>query len=104
VYAIISDRNRQATVREGDVILCDLSSKHAPGDEITFDQVLLVGDEGKCTVGKPTVAGATVVGQVLSHVKGKKIVAFRFKRRKNVRVKRGHRQQRTQVRIKAINA
>jgi large subunit ribosomal protein L21 len=104
VYAIIRDRSRQATVRAGDVILCDLAARHAPGDQITFDEVLLVGDEGTCKVGKPTVAGARVTGEVLGTVKGKKVVAFRFKRRKNVRVKRGHRQAYTRVRIQGIEA
>jgi large subunit ribosomal protein L21 len=104
VYAIIRDRSRQSTVRAGDVITCDLDSDHAPGDKITFDDVLLVGDEGTCRVGKPTVEGASVSAEVLEHFKGKKLIAFRFKRRKNVRVKKGHRQKHTRVRIEAINA
>jgi large subunit ribosomal protein L21 len=104
VYAIIRDRGRQATVREGDVILLDLEARHEPGAEITFDEVLLVGAEGKCTVGKPIVSGARVTAEVLGHEQGPKLVAFRFKRRKNVRVKRGHRQQHTRLRIKSIVA
>lgn len=104
MYAIIRDRSRQSTVRTGDVILVDLDQGHAPGDKITFDEVLLVGDEGNCRVGKPTVDGASVTAEVLEHAKGKKLIAFRFKRRKNVRVKQGHRQKYTRVRIEAINA
>lgn len=104
MYAIIRDRSRQSTVRTGDVLLVDLDGERAPGDKITFDEVLLVGDEGTCRVGKPTVDGASVTAEVLEHTKGKKVVAFRFKRRKNVRVKQGHRQKYTRVRIEAINA
>ena len=104
MYAIIQDRRRQATVRQGDVILCDLNSELAPGDSVTFSEVLLVGDEGNVRLGKPTVAGASVVGEVLGEVKGVKVIAFRFKRRKGVRRKRGHRERYTKVRITAINA
>jgi large subunit ribosomal protein L21 len=102
VYAIIRDRNQQTKVAKGDVILCDLSGKQA-GDKITFDEVLLVGNEGKVTIGKPTVKGASVTGEVLGEETGAKVIAFRFKRRKNVRKKRGHRQHYTQVKITAIN-
>jgi large subunit ribosomal protein L21 len=104
MYAIINDSDRQTTVREGDVILCDLKADAQPGASITFDQVLLVGNEGSVRVGKPTVDGASVTGEVLGEAKGEKLVAFRFKRRKNVRVKRGHRQRYTRVRIASINA
>jgi len=104
LYAVINDSNQQTTVRAGDVILCDLKQGAQAGDEITFDQVLLVGDEGTVQVGKPTVSGASVTAEVLGEAKGEKVIAFRFKRRKNVRVKRGHRQRYTRVRITQINA
>jgi large subunit ribosomal protein L21 len=103
VYAIINDRGRQATVREGDVLLLDLQGSAEPGQTITFDKVLLVGNEGAVKIGKPTVKGASVSAQVLGLEKGPKLIAFRFKRRKNVRVKRGHRQKYTEVKITKIN-
>ncbi len=103
MYAVISDKSRQAGVRVGDVLDCDLHSELSTGDQVTFDQVLLVSNEGNVRVGKPTVEGASVTAQVLGHVKGKKEVVFRFKRRKNVRVKRGHRQGYTRVKITAID-
>jgi large subunit ribosomal protein L21 len=102
VYAVISDRSRQFTVRPGDQILCDLDADKQPGDPVTFSQVLVVGGEGAVQVGKPYVEGATVVGEVVGVEKGEKLVAFRFHRRKNVRVKRGHRQHYTSVRIQEI--
>ena len=104
MYAVINDSDQQTTVREGDVILCDLKKNAQPGDQITFDQVLLVGNEGSVQVGKPNVDGATVSGEVVGEKKGEKVISLRFKRRKNVRVKRGHRQRYTCVRITAINA
>ncbi len=102
MYAIISDRNQQTKVAKGDVILCDLSGMKA-GDKVTFDQVLLIGNEGKVTIGKPTVKGASVTGEVVGEKSGDKVIAFRFKRRKNVRKKRGHRQHYTEVKITAIH-
>jgi large subunit ribosomal protein L21 len=101
VYAIIRDRNQQTKVKQGDVILCDLNGKQ-PGDKITFSDVLLVGNEGNVRIGKPTVAGASVTGEVLGEESGPKVIAFRFKRRKNVRKKRGHREHYTRVKITGI--
>jgi len=104
MYAVIRDSSRQTTVRTGDVILCDLRSQARPGDPITFSDVLLLGGEGQPRVGTPTVAGAKVTGEVLGEQKGEKVVALRFHRRKNVRVKRGHRQHYTRVRITGIES
>ena len=102
MYAIISDRNNQATVRVGDELVCDLMDGVQEGQEVVFDRVLLVGDEGEVRLGKPTVEGASVKAEVLGEHRGKKVVVFRFKRRKNVRRKTGHRQRYTRVRITAI--
>jgi large subunit ribosomal protein L21 len=104
LYAIIRDRSRQTRVHTGDRVLCDLRTDVAPGDSITFDEVLAVGDEGTVKIGKPTVAGASVKAEVIGLVKGEKLIAFRFKRRKGVRRKRGHRQKYTCVRIGEITA
>ncbi len=104
MYAIISDRSRQARVQVGDEILCDLMDDREIGAEVTFDQVLLVGDECSVKVGKPTLPNATVRGEVVGRAKGKKLIAFRFKRRKNIHRKQGHRQDYTRVRITAIDA
>lgn len=104
MYAIFSDRNRQHSVREGDVILCDLMEDQEPGSTITFDDVLLISNEGSVTVGTPLVKGASVTAEIVGPAKGPKLVVFRFKRRKNVRVKRGHRQKHTEVRVTSINA
>ncbi len=102
MYAIILDRNQQTKVQEGDVILLDLDSAMKAGDKITFKDVLFVGNEGKFQVGAPLVKGASVTGEVIGEKGGEKVIAFRFKRRKNVRKKRGHRQHYTQVKITGI--
>jgi large subunit ribosomal protein L21 len=104
VYAVISDRSRQLGVRVGDVVVCDPSAEAQAGQSIVFDRVLLIADEGAVQVGAPTVAGASVTGEVLGAFRGKKEVVFRFKRRKNVRVKNGHRQDYVRVKITGINA
>ncbi len=103
MYAIITDRNQQITVRVGDEVVCDLMDA-APGSEIVFDNVLLLGKDGSVQVGKPLVAGAKVKAEVVGPHKGKKLVIFRFKRRKNMRRKTGHRQKYTKIRITGIDA
>ena len=101
MYAVINDRSRQFTVREGDEILCDTFATE-PGQEVRFDQVALVSNEGDVRVGKPLVEGASVVGEVVGPAKGPKLVVFKFRRRKDSRTKRGHRQGYTRVRITSI--
>jgi large subunit ribosomal protein L21 len=103
LYAIILDRTRQTTVRTGDVILCDLNKSCTAGETITFSDVLSAGHEGQVKLGQPMVQGASVTGEVVGTVAGAKVIAFRFKRRKGVRRKRGHRQSYTQVRITGID-
>ena len=103
MYAVIRDRSRQTGVRVGDVVECDLNEEWNAGDQITFDQVLILTNEGEVKVGAPCVEGASVSAEVVGLTKGPKEVVFRYKRRKNVRVKRGHRQRYTKVRITEIN-
>ena len=102
MYAVINDRSRQFTVKTGDEILCDLGDDFQAGASVTFDRVHLIGNEGDVAIGKPFVEGAVVTGKVVSGTKGKKLVVFRFKRRKNVRVKQGHRQKYARVAIEKI--
>jgi len=73
------------------------------GQNVEFDKVLLVDNEGAVTVGAPTVEGAKVVCEVINPlVKGDKVIVFKMKRRKDYRKKNGHRQQYTQVEIKSL--
>lgn len=104
MYAIIADSGTQYCVEEGQTLLVDL--KNVPeGEKIEFEKVLLVGGEASGTViGKPTVAGAKVVAEVVAHSRGPKIKVLVYKRRKNFRKHRGHRQSMTEVRIEKIIA
>ena len=72
------------------------------GSEIKFDEVLLTNDGEKILAGQPTVKGAQVVAEVVRHGKDKKVIVFKFKKRKNYRRKTGHRQQFTEIKIKDL--
>ena len=103
MYAVIKTGGKQYRVQQGDVIFVE--KLNAQADEaVTFDEVLLVGDANQSKVGTPVVEGAKVEGKVLAQVKGKKIVVYKYKAKKNERKKQGHRQPYTKVEITAINA
>jgi len=74
------------------------------GTEMNFDKILLVDNDGKVTIGSPTVENAKVTAKVLDHVKGDKVIIFKKKRRKGYKLKKGHRQQFTQIQIEEIVA
>ncbi|ODT99642.1 MAG: 50S ribosomal protein L21 [Planctomycetes bacterium SCN 63-9] len=104
MYAIIEDGSHQFRVKVGDVVQFDYR-EGAPGTELTFSKVLLVaGGEGAPSIGAPVLEGASVVGKIVQHYKTKKIIIQKFRRRKNVRRRNGHRQPYTMVRITGVNA
>ena len=103
MYAIIAADGKQYKVQEGDEIQVDLRPDVKEGDQIKFDQVLLVSDGTSPKVGKPTVAGASVAAEVLGQEQGDKIYIQKMRRRKNYRRRTGHRQMYTRVRIGAIS-
>ncbi|MCD6405580.1 MAG: 50S ribosomal protein L21 [Planctomycetes bacterium] len=103
MYAVINDRGNQIKVAQGNVVSVDLMDAE-PGSEVIFDNVLLYSDDSGVKVGRPTVEGAAVVGEILGPIKGKKIYGVSFRRRKASQVRKGHRQKYTQVRIKEIKA
>jgi large subunit ribosomal protein L21 len=102
MYAILNDRGHQYKVREGELVLVD-QLKAQKGAAVTFDQVLLLGqDGGQVKVGAPTVAGASVSGVVEDHIKGEKVIAHHRVRTNSLGRRRGHRRQLTVVRINKI--
>ena len=103
VYAVIVTGGKQYKVSEGDVIFVE-KLEAEEGSEYTFREVLAVSGNDGLVVGKPTVAGATVKGNVVKNGKGKKIYVFKYKSKKNEKKKTGHRQAYTKVQITAINA
>jgi len=101
MYAIIKTGGKQYRVAEGDTLRVE--KLNVEGDEVTFDQVLLVGgDEVK--IGAPLVEGAKVSASILRQGRAKKIIVFKKKRRKGYHKKQGHRQSYTEVKITGINA
>ena len=101
MYAVIQTGGKQYRVQQGDVILVEKLDCQA-GDAVSFDSVLLVSGDAGTKVGAPLVAGAVVEGKVLDQVKGKKIVVYKYKAKKNERKKQGHRQPYTKVQIEKI--
>ena len=104
MFAVIKTGGKQYRVAADDVVTVGKLAGE-PGEKITFDTILMVGGgEGGTQVGVPSVAGMTVTGEVVEHTRGEKVIAFKKRRRKNSRRKRGHRQDYTVVRITAIGA
>ena len=101
MYAIIESCGKQYKVAEGDVVFFEKLNAEE-GKEVTFDNVVLVSEEGKVQIGNPYVKGVKVEGKVVSHGKGKKIIVFKMKPKKNYRRKQGHRQPYTKVEITSI--
>lgn len=104
MYAVIADSGTQFKVSEGDIIRVDLRDLAEDQTAIQFDKVLMIGGEGQTTLGTPAVEGAKVTAEVLTEVKGEKITIIKFRRRKNYRRKRGHRQRFLRVKITGIEA
>jgi large subunit ribosomal protein L21 len=100
-YAIIRAGGKQFRVETGQRLRLP-SMDMEPGSKVEFDSVLMRSDGQRVEVGSPTIPGAKVVGEVVRHGRGSKIVVFKFKRRKNYARKQGHRQGFTEVRIDAV--
>ena len=102
MYAIVEIAGQQFKVENGKKIFVHrLESEE--GNQMIFDKVLLLEDDGKITVGEPTIKDVVVEGKILDHVRGDKVIVFKKKRKKGYRVKNGHRQNFTQVEITSIN-
>jgi large subunit ribosomal protein L21 len=102
MYAVIVDGSRQYRVQEGDLLRIDYREGE-PGQVVEFGRVLLIKGEGPASVGRPTIEGAKVVGEVKEQT-SEKYVIQRFRRRKNYRRLKGHRQPYTFVKIQQIVA
>ena len=102
MHAIIETGGKQYKVAEGDTLFIEKLPAEA-GDAVTFRKVLAVIDGDKLTVGTPVVEGAKVDASVVKNGKGKKIIVFKYKPKKNYRRKQGHRQPYTKVTIGKIS-
>ena len=103
MYAVIQTGGKQYRVEPGQT----LSVEKLPGelgDTVNFEDVLLVSDEDKVAVGRPMVKGAKVTAEIVEHGKDKKVIVYKFQRRKNYRRRYGHRQLYTSVKINEVVA
>ncbi len=102
MYAVIKTGGKQYKVAQGDKLRVEKLAASV-GDTVTFDEVLLLGGDA-ITIGAPLVAGAKVQAKVVAQNRDKKIIVFKFRRRKNYRRKNGHRQPFTALEITSIKA
>jgi len=106
-FAVIKTGGKQYRVAEGDVLKVEklpiADESEAKGGKIVFDQVLLAVDGDKLTVGQPVVAKAKVEAEHLETAKGDKVLVFKYKSKVRYRVKRGHRQTHTKVKITKLD-
>ncbi|MDI9502371.1 MAG: 50S ribosomal protein L21 [Tissierellia bacterium] len=103
MVAIIKTGGKQYTVTENDIITIEKLDAEV-GDKVTFDEVLMTSKDGEISVGRPFLDNVKVNGVVEEQGKGDKVIVFKFKRKKDYRKKRGHRQLYTKVRIESIEA
>lgn len=101
MYAVLETGSKQYRVAAGDTLEIERLAVEA-GQPFTFDRVLMVSNEGKLSMGTPTVPQATIVADVVEHIRGPKKIAFKMRRRKGYHRTVGHRQELTVVKIKEI--
>lgn len=102
-YAIVESGGKQYVAREGESISVDRMPLDV-GEQVTFEEVLLLEDDGTLTIGKPYIDGAKVEAEVESHFRAPKIIVYKFKPKVRYRRKQGHRQHHTRVIVKRIAA
>jgi large subunit ribosomal protein L21 len=103
MYAVIQTGGKQYKVVQDQVITIEKLSAQE-GDSIQFEEVLMVADGNKVTLGQPLISGAKVTAEVLEQGRGKKIVVVKFRRRKHYMRRQGHRQHFTKVKITGISS
>ena len=101
MFAVIKTGGKQYSVSAGDAITV-MTLDGAPGDAVTFDEVLMIAGDGEPQLGAPFIAGASVAGEIVEQKRGPKVIAFKKRRRQNSKRKRGHRQDLTLVRITGL--
>ena len=102
MYAIIKTGAKQHRVAEGDVLSIEKLDGNK-GDEVVFNEVLMLSNDNEVKIGKPFVDGAKVVGQIIAQKKGPKLIVYHMKRRKGFHKKTGHRQSLTSMKITKIS-
>jgi len=101
MYAIVDIAGQQFKVeKDQQIFVHRLNGKE--GDKVSFDQVLLIDNDGKIAVGAPAIKDAAVTGKIIEHLRGDKVIVFKKKRRKGYKTRNGHRQDFTKIQIEAI--
>lgn len=103
MFAVLKTGGKQYRVAKGDVIRVEKLDAN-DGDKVTLDEILMVGEAGKPSLGTPLVKGASVTAEVVAQARAPKIIVFKKKRRQNYRRKKGHRQDVTILRVTDIKA
>ncbi len=103
MYAIVEIAGHQYKVQKDQLVYVN-RLEGEEGSNLSFDQVLLIDDNGKVKVGAPAISGASVSAKIVSHLKGDKVLVFKKKRRKGYQKLNGHRQYLTQIKIEGIAA
>ena len=103
MYAIVNINGIQTRVAPDEVLSVPRLTGD-PGQQLTFDRVILLADGDSITVGQPFVKGATLVAEVVEHFRGEKIKIFKYKRRHDYRRRAGHRSELTRLRVASIQA
>ena len=103
MYAVIKTGGKQYRVAQGDEVKLEKLTGNV-GDTVTFEQVLMASDGENVRLGEPCLENSKVVGRIVRQARNRKVVVFKFKRRKGYRKKRGHRQYYTLVKIENIEA
>jgi len=104
MYAIVEILGQQFKVQDGKKLFIHRMAEADRGSQVEFEKVLLIDNAGTVTVGTPTVEGAKVICEVVSHLRGDKVLIFHKKRRKGYRKLNGHRQDLTELVVKQIVA
>ncbi|MBW1820231.1 MAG: 50S ribosomal protein L21 [Deltaproteobacteria bacterium] len=101
MYAIVDSGGKQYKVQEGEILRVEKLAGEV-GDDVSFDKILMFSDDENVNIGTPLLEDVAVSGHIVEQGKAKKIIVFKYKRRKRYRRKRGHRQQFTAVKIDSI--
>jgi large subunit ribosomal protein L21 len=103
MYAVIQTGGKQYRVAPGDTLTVEKLPGNV-GDAVEFGEVLMLSKDGSLSMGKPTIQGAKVTGKIVEHGRGEKLVVYKFRRRKNYRLRNGHRQNYTSIQISDVLA
>ena len=103
MHAVIRTGGKQYVVAAGDILEVEKLEGNV-GETVTLVDVLLVADDDNVTIGQPTVAGASVTAKITGQYRGNKIIVFRYRPKKRIRVRKGHRQWQTRLQVEGIHS